>query len=138
MNEKRWSSRVIVRYALIQLPGLAVLVLVMFMLQWWVNIPMWLLWTIVLLSVVKDVILFPIVWRAYDKDSANHANSLTGLLGTSAERLSPAGHIRVRGELWRVEVVNADLPINKGTPVRVIGSRGLTLIVEPEEYHKKR
>jgi membrane-bound serine protease (ClpP class) len=108
------------------------------MLQWWVNIPMWLLWTIVLLSVAKDVIMFPIVWRAYDKDCANNANALIGSLGTSTEHLSPNGHIRVRGELWRAEVVNADLSINKGETVRVLGLRGLTLIVELEEDHKKR
>lgn len=133
MDEKRWSSRILIRYALIQMPGLIVLILVLVMLRRWVNIPLWLLWTIVILSVVKDMIMFPLVWQAYDKDSHDNPNSLTGRLGTATERLSPVGHIRIRGELWRAEIADTDLSINKGETVRVIRSDGLTLIVEPEE-----
>jgi membrane protein implicated in regulation of membrane protease activity len=138
MDEKRWSSRVLMRYALIQLPGLAVLVLVLVLLQRWVQMPLWLLWTIVLLSVVKDVIMFPIVWRAYDKDSHDSSNSLTGELGTTTECLSPAGHIRIKGELWRAEIADTDIPVDKGETVRVLSSDGLTLIVKPEKDHEER
>jgi membrane protein implicated in regulation of membrane protease activity len=56
-----------------------------------------------------------------------------GLIGERAEvieALSPAGRVRLRGEIW-----NARGPVgtDRGEPVRVASLDGLTLVVEPFE-----
>jgi membrane-bound serine protease (ClpP class) len=62
-----------------------------------------------------------------------------GLIGERAEvieALSPAGRVRLRGEIW-----NARGPAgtDRGEPVRVSAVDGLTLIVEPSgEVHGRR
>ena len=61
-----------------------------------------------------------------------------GLIGERAEvieALSPAGRVRLRGEIW-----NARGPTgtDRGEPVRVASVDGLTLVVEPfEEGHER-
>ena len=55
----RYKSRILVRYALLQLPGLAPLVLILVFVQRWVDFPAWLFWSSIAIWVVKDAILYP-------------------------------------------------------------------------------
>jgi membrane-bound ClpP family serine protease len=82
--------------------------------------------------VLKDAILFPFVWRAYDWDRSGRADSMDGLRGRAVEPLAPSGYVRVRGELWRAEVSGGRLPVEAGQTVLIRGSRGLTLLVEAD------
>jgi membrane protein implicated in regulation of membrane protease activity len=129
----RWSSRVVLRYTLLQLPAFLVLIPVLLMVQRWLVLPTWFVWGVVALWVVKDVALFPLVWRAYDAQSAGQSQSMLGERGIAEERLAPSGYIRVRGELWRAEVNKDAPPIAKGQSVRVCETRGLTLIVSRDD-----
>jgi membrane protein implicated in regulation of membrane protease activity len=55
-----------------------------------------------------------------------------GLIGQRAEvieALSPAGRVRVRGEIWNARGRTA---VATGEPVRIAAVEGLTLVVEPE------
>ena len=55
-------------------------------------------------------------------------------VGTIAEvnrPLTPLGSIRAVGEEWSARSAD-DQPIDRGTPVRVVGAEGLTVVVEPE------
>jgi membrane protein implicated in regulation of membrane protease activity len=88
--------------------------------------------TIVVLWLAKDAILFPFVWRSYDR-SRPSVHSLVGTEGTVEERLAPAGYVRIRGELWQAERMGTDSPIEKGAIVRIEGIRGLTLLVVPKD-----
>jgi membrane-bound serine protease (ClpP class) len=106
--------------------------MVLFVIRHWVNIPTWLLWSLVGLLVLKDIVMFPVVWRAYDQSRPGDANSIVGMRGTAKDRLAPSGYVQVRGELWRAEVIESGLPIEKGDRVRVMGIEGLTLLVQPE------
>jgi len=130
MIKRGCSYHIVLRYTLFQLPGLVVLVLFLLLLRSWINIPIWSVYSIVVLWVAKDIIMFPFVWRAYDKYSAD---SLAGSHGKAIESLSPVGYIMVQGELWRAEVVDGGPSINGGDNVIVIGTRGLTLLVRPED-----
>ena len=56
--------------------------------------------------------------------------NLVGAIGEVTERLSPSGHIRVEGELWRARSSSELLP---GSRVRVVAVHGLTLEVENAE-----
>jgi membrane protein implicated in regulation of membrane protease activity len=126
-----WSGRVVVRYVLLQVPALSVLILMLILVQRWVDLPSWLFWCLVGLWVAKDTILFPFTWRAYDWDRLRNANPMVGSRGSAEDRLAPSGYVRVHGELWQAEVMEDGPPVEKGQAVRVRGIRGLTLLVQP-------
>jgi membrane protein implicated in regulation of membrane protease activity len=133
MGKRHWSRRVIIKYTLLQLPALIFLALILHLIRLWVQMPAWLIWGMVGLWVVKDVILFPFVWRSYDQDRHTDANTMIGLRGIVKDRLAPSGYIEVHGELWRAEVMEGEHFVESGGDVRVKGIRGLTLIVQPKE-----
>jgi membrane-bound serine protease (ClpP class) len=130
--KKGWSTRAVLKYTLLQLPVVVGLIMVLFVIRHWVNIPTWLLWSLVGLLVLKDIVMFPVVWRAYDQSRPGDATAIVGMRGTAKERLTPSGYVEVHGELWRAEVMESGLSIEKGDRVRVVGIEGLTLLVQPE------
>jgi membrane protein implicated in regulation of membrane protease activity len=127
--KKPWSSRIIIRYALLQIPSLIILIVLLALAKRWVDLPSWFTWGLIGLWVVKDAALFPLTWRAYDQDRERDLGAMVGERGTAEERLNPLGYIRVRGELWKAELTDDARPIEKGEEVRVQGIRGLTLLV---------
>jgi membrane protein implicated in regulation of membrane protease activity len=56
---------------------------------------------------------------------------LIGTEGIAEERLDPSGYIRVHGELWRAEVIDKTIPVEKGETVLIERAYGLTLLVKP-------
>ena len=133
MGKRRWSRRVVIKYSLLQLPALVFLALILHLIRLWVQMPAWLIWGMVGLWVVKDVMLFPFVWRSYDQNRLGDVNSMVGLHGVAKNSLAPSGYVEVHGELWRAEVVQGAPFVESGGGVRVKEIRGLTLIVQPEQ-----
>ena len=131
MNERKWSTRVLVKYTLLQLPGLVVLVILMLFVLRWFELPVWLLWCSVFVWVAKDVILYPFVWRAYDQPRGADTVTMIGAYCVAKERMAPSGYVLVRGESWKAELTPGSRIVEKGEQVRVRQTRGLTLIVEP-------
>jgi len=138
MNRRAWSSQIVVRYVLLQMPALVLLILMLALVQRWVSLPAWFTWGLIAFWVAKDVILFPFTWRAYDRSHKGAANSMIGLRGITENRLAPSGYVRVYGELWQSEVVENRPPIEKGESVRIHGNRGLTLIVQRDNKENNR
>ena len=56
---QRRSTRILVRYALLQLPGIALLVLILVFVKRWVDLPAWVAWGSITIWAVKDAILYP-------------------------------------------------------------------------------
>jgi membrane protein implicated in regulation of membrane protease activity len=133
MKEVGWTVRVLVRYIFLQVPGTALLVLILIQLRNWFDLPTWFVWGLVAISVTKDVILFPFVWRAYDWDRQRETHSMVGIRGIAKERLAPSGYIQIRGELWKAKVAGGGPPIKKGEAVLVEEMQGLTLLVRPDK-----
>jgi len=131
--KRQWSARVLLKYILLQLPLIVLLPLFLFFIRQWVNIPVWIIWGMVALMVIKDIIMFPRVWRSYDQSHPGKGIFIVGMRGTATERLAPTGYIQVRSELWRAEVIEGGFPIEKGERVRVMGIDGLTLLVQRED-----
>jgi membrane protein implicated in regulation of membrane protease activity len=83
--------------------------------------------------VAKDILIFPLVWRAYDSTAFRGPHSIIGRRGVAEEQLVATGYIRVRDELWKAEVIGTRRTIEKGETVTIRGIRGLTLLVEHED-----
>ena len=131
-----WSSRIVIRYTLLQLPAIGLLFIVLVLVERWVVISDWVFWGSIILWITKDVILFPFTWRAYDWDSSSGDRSLVGARGLTKDRLAPSGFIQIRGELWKAEVWGEARPIEEGERVEVREMKGLTLLVQPTDRHK--
>ena len=130
-----WSSQIVIRYSLLQLPAICLLFIGLVLVQRWVFVSDWVFWGSILFWVSKDIILFPFTWRAYDWESANGDRSMVGARGLTKDRLAPAGFIQIRGELWKAEVWGGGRPIEKGEKVKVREMKGLTLYVQPDDEH---
>jgi membrane protein implicated in regulation of membrane protease activity len=119
-----------VRYALLQVPG-AILVGAGLYLFWdatqlprWVGVLFFVFW------VGKDVVLYPLLRRAYESGDAGGAEALVGRHGTARAALDPDGQVQVEGELWRARAVEGAAPIPEGAEVVVRGADRFTLLVE--------
>jgi membrane protein implicated in regulation of membrane protease activity len=126
MKKKGWSTQVVLKYSLFQLPGLVLFFLILILVQRWTDLPLRFIWGLLILWVIKDVVLFFFVWRAYQRV----ANPLIGMKGVAEEQLAPSGYIRVHGELWQAEMIREGPPIEKGEGVWIQGIRGLVLLVQ--------
>jgi membrane protein implicated in regulation of membrane protease activity len=132
----RQTTRTVIKYALLNLPAAALVAAVMLYLEAQRGLPGWLLWVVIVAWVIKDILLFPLVRRAYEDIPDN--KGMKGTTGIAQERLAPAGYIWIHGELWRARLVYDDGVVEKGEAVRVRDIRGLTLLVEPEKGRLRR
>ncbi len=119
------------RYLVAQIPG-AVLVGVGLWLFWgqtglpgWAGVLFFLFW------IGKDVLLYPLMRRAYESSEVR-AQRLVGLRGVARADLAPDGQVDVQGEAWRARAVEGDEPIAAGTAVVVRGVDRFTLLVARE------
>lgn len=131
LNLKKIPGPIYLRYLLLNIPGLAAVILILILIQNWVVVAEWLFWSIIGFWVVLDLVLFPFTWRAYDWDRAGQSRSMVGEHGIAKERLAPSGYVQVHGELWRAELIDDGLPAEKGQIVKIVKMDGLTLYVEP-------
>lgn len=131
LNLKKIPGPIYLRYILLNIPGLAAVILILILIQNWVVVAEWLFWSIIGFWVVLDLVLFPFTWRAYDWDRAGQSRSMVGEHGIAKERLAPSGYVQVHGELWRAELIDDGLPAEKGQIVKIVKMDGLTLYVEP-------
>jgi len=84
----------------------------------------------VLTVAVSAVVVVFIVWavvRAHRARPYTGAESLVGEEGEAVTDIDPKGQVFVHGEYWRAKSAS---PIEKGEEIRVLGSKGLLLIVE--------
>ncbi|MCL5736903.1 MAG: hypothetical protein M1274_15260 [Actinobacteria bacterium] len=124
------NAKVILKYALLQLAQTSVVVGVLLLVRQFVSIPAWIIATILALWILKDIALYPKLWRAYAFDDNSPLRKLVGLEATVVLRLDPVGYVRVEGELWKAEIRNHDRGAERGERTRVVDIRGTTLIVE--------
>lgn len=134
---KTIARPIYLRYILLNIPGLAAVILILIIIQNWVVLPLWLFWSIIVFWIVKDALLFPFVWRAYDWERAGRSRSMIGELGLAKERLAPAGYVQIHGELWRAVKIEDGPPIEIGQSVKIVKMDGLTLFVEQVNPHEQ-
>ncbi len=128
-REKR-LYRIILKYTLLQVPELVLVILIVILLHRWTALSAYVLWGIILIWVVKDIILFPLVWRAYDWNPQGAPHPMIGKQGIAQGLLAPSGYIRVQGELWLAELTEKEKPVKNGESVQVCAISGLKLFVK--------
>ena len=131
---RMWSRIVLARYWSMQLPGIVIVILLMFaaanVFEW----PQWIVWTVAVAWVAKEAIVYAIVWRVYDPSyPSTLPYPAEGAEGMAADDIDASGIVRIGGELWGADLAHGARHIKKGEPVRVIARHGLTLVVEPDE-----
>jgi membrane protein implicated in regulation of membrane protease activity len=117
---------------LLQVPGWALMAMVLAMLWEWFGLSLWISGLIFFAWVVKDFILFPLVRTAFESQSKTGIEELIGITGIAWEQIQPRGYIKVRGELWPAEIEEGQASIPAGSVIRIRAARGFTLIVAPE------
>ena len=123
------TLRTAARYFLLQLPGQVFFILLLLFFREWMEIPGFFMWVLPSLWILKDVLLFPVLWRYYAADKNPDPSRMIGRRGSALSRLAPDGHVHVQGERWRASVAEGNPPIEKGEAVRVRTLKGLRLIV---------
>ena len=130
MEREGWSAKVVLRYALLQIPFTALVAVVLILLRERLNLPIWFVCALVALLIIKDIALYPFVWRAYDPETPALTNQMEGAQGIAIEDLHPTGYVEIGAERWQAEVSGDGPSIRRGQRVRVNGIRGLTLLVQ--------
>ena len=121
-----------IKYLLFQVPGWILAVLLLAGLHVWIDLPVWAAIGLFSLWVLKDLVFYPLLKVAYESSEKVGVDQLIGLRGVATENLDPRGYVHVRGELWRAETGSGKGPISSGSPVKVVGVDGMTLIVDTE------
>jgi membrane-bound serine protease (ClpP class) len=94
---------------------------------------------IVTTTVTAAIFLGLIVWAAVRSRAMAAPSGLVGsvsgiqpgLPGVVRLAIEPVGSVYLAGEEWSARTANGEA-LERGTPVRVVGTEGLTVIVEPE------
>lgn len=132
-SPRKWTGKIVMKYLLLQIPSTILLILIVIIVNKTVRLPLWLSWGIIIASILKDIVLFPFVWRSYDSGSTH---AITGSHGIVAEPLSPEGYVRIHDQLWQAKLTKGYGFLEKGKAVLVKDVRGIKLIVEPTHREK--
>ena len=122
-------SSVLSRYILFQLPELLLVCLILLVLVGLDVLGAGLAWGLLAVWLVKEIVLFPFVRRAYEPSDPSGVASLLGATGVVTGRLDLAGTVRVGPELWAARLEAGSDPVEVGDTVRVISVEGLRLTV---------
>lgn len=120
------------RYLRFQVPGWLAAALVLALANAWWDLPR--TWALAGFAawVAKDLLLYPIVRRAYEPDgSAPHGP--IGSHGVAETAIDGEGWVRVGPERWRARRAPGGPPIPAGAAVRVVALRGHELEVALSE-----
>jgi membrane protein implicated in regulation of membrane protease activity len=120
--------RTVTRYYLFQIPGWVLTAALVTLLHAWLALPVWVALTVLGVVVLKDVVFYPFLRRAYQLE-ASGAAQLVGLRGVARDPLDPTGYVYVHGELWRARTEAGAPAIPAGAEVRVIRGDRMTLTV---------
>lgn len=130
------SMSTLTKYLLFQIPGWILAIVIVAALRVWLEIPLWVALGLVILWVFKDLAMYPFLRTAYESDVKTGVGQLVGARGVAHGELAPRGYVRVRGELWRAEARGESQPISPGSPIRVEGAEGMTLLVKADPANR--
>ena len=128
-RQSRLTGSIVTKYVVLQIPTTVLVIMIAIFIDQKLAIPSWLFWCVIVGTILKDVILFPFVWRSYDS-RATHP--MIGEHGVAVDRLSPEGYVRIQGVLWQARLSEGCGSVGIGEGVRVEKAQGIKLTVKPE------
>lgn len=117
------------RYWLLQIPGWVVLIGLVMAAHYWLGLSVLAGALVFVIWLVKDAILYPILKPHYVFHERHAHEGLLGADAVAQQTLSPRGYVKLKGELWRAELIGSDVPVATGESVVVESVDGLTLKV---------
>jgi len=117
-----------IKYFLFQIPGWFIAAMVLFFVARWQWLPNWLAVLCFSGWVLKDLLLYSFLRRAYEPGVTGSAR-LIGARGIAHGDLAPHGYIRVRGELWRAVLNHPDGMVRSGTEVEIVSAHRMEVFV---------
>lgn len=124
---------ILLKYTLYQIPDTALAFLVLWILVEWAGVSSALAGSLAMLWILKDILMFPLLWHSFAEEGPANAHGLVGEEGVVTEACGPQGYVQIRGETWKAEPEEQGRPIEKGTRIVVVGGRGLTLRITPAD-----
>ncbi len=126
--------RTLLRYVAFQVPGAVIAAIVLALLHEQAGLPAGLAGLLFFLWLANDAALYPFLRRAYELSDTAH-DRLVGERARVVPGFTASGFVRLRGELWRAELLEGEAPVADDDLVTVQGARRLTLMIyrPPEE-----
>ncbi len=122
----------LLRYLAVQVVGTVGLLIVLYVLHLLFDLAWWVIAVVLLLSVTKDVLLYPKLREAYSPHAGRTGReALIGEPAVATTALAPQGYVRVRGEIWRARLPDDGGHAAEGALLVVTGFDGMTLLVAP-------
>lgn len=133
MKLDRPDRKILIRYALLQIPSSLVLVAILVYARFMLGFS-WTIFLIILgLWFLKDGLLFPFVWRSYHKKDHVPGESLLGKEGVVVRSPGPEGMVRIGPELWRARLEEGEEGVpDVGDLVRVTRIQGLVVHIRAD------
>ena len=127
------TQSIVARYALFQVPELLLVGIGLVALAGLGAVTVNVAWLLLGAWIVKEVVLFPFVRRAYEPSDPSGIAHLIGVDATVTGRLNPNGRVRIGPESWTARLPTGSVPAEVGATVCVKSVEGLTLHVELPE-----
>lgn len=134
MSINRINRKVIIRYSLFQIPSLLIVMLLVFSVNHWYRLDNVIIMIIILLWILKDILIFPFVWKAYCHKDRDKSKTILNEIGTAIDTINPKGYVKIRGEIWQAELDDIGIPICQGESIEVVEINGLKLKVRKRVY----
>jgi hypothetical protein len=139
LNQKTPAKNKAARlYTLIQIPELLLVLVLLVWIGEWLDLNRVLVYMFLTAWIIKDIVLFFLVWPAYVRQAKTVHESMIGSKGVTIETLDPKGYIALDGELWQAELIRPHRLLAKGRPVRVVAGSGLLLKVAPGDVKREQ
>ena len=126
---KNIPGRVYLKYCFLQIPALALISILLFLLNRYLALPLSVICVIISLWILKDIFMFPFVWRSYDSAPENILSRMVGKSGTVYQQLDPEGYVQIGIERWKARSDNNAI-IEKDEKVTIQHIDGLILTVK--------
>ena len=123
------TRKIIIRYSLFQIPSLLIITLLVFTVNHWYILDNAIIVMIILFWILKDILIFPFVWKAYSHKDRDKSKTILNQHGVAVDSINPKGFVKINGEIWQAELVELNDPINQGQPIEVVEIDGLKLKV---------
>ena len=117
------------RYLVFQVPGWLIAAVVLLGLSHWKLLSPWLGIVVFFAWVLKDLLFYPLLRRAYQTNVKTGLQALVGARGFAHDDLSPKGFVRVQGELWSARALPTSEVIAAGTEVEIVSAERMTVFV---------